>query len=223
MVDSDVLDGRFRILHLMFLLHRLRHRVEFLAHQPLRGCNHQYFLCHPIRHEKKRIWCRSVSHSAYTVMLIPTRPRLAPTVDDQDDGWAIVEGRQALKKNWAKIVYEYTKWCWVFLALTSLVLQATRTIELGNMHELLIDTGELIITIAFDVELILRVIATLPDWRQFFYHGNNWLDLTLAIGSSVIQIPAIHRSSVYRWFTIFQLARFYRVILEVPRMRPLLV
>lgn len=125
--------------------------------------------------------------------------------------------------NLIKIFYEHTRWCWVLLALASLVLQATRTDDSDDIHQQLMSFGELGITIAFDFEIILRVIATLPDWRNFLNHGNNWLDTTLAIGSSIIQIPMIHNSGVYPWFTIFQLARFYRVILEVPRMRPLLV
>jgi len=111
--------------------------------------------------------------------------------------------------------------------------------------------GELVITLLFDVEILIRFLAALPDWRSFFGFsfgtrsgagyaggvgstgsiragatpgaGSNWLDLILAVGSSVIQIPVIRNSEAYPWFTIFQLARFYRVILEVPRMRPLMV
>ena len=83
--------------------------------------------------------------------------------------------------------------------------------------------GEIAITIALDFEIGLRILATLPNWRKFFQHGNNWLDTILAIGSTVIQIPVIRHSDLYAWFTIFQLARFYRVILVVPRMKPLLV
>lgn len=94
---------------------------------------------------------------------------------------------------------------------------------MSESQKLALYYGELGITIAFDIELILRVFATLPHWRTFFQHGNNWLDTILAIGSTVIQLPAIQHSEVYPWFTIFQLARFYRVILVVPRMRPLLV
>lgn len=112
---------------------------------------------------------------------------------------------------------------WVLLALAELVLQASRSVDLEDTHEQIMYWGELAITIAFDLEIVLRVLATLPDWRDFFRHGNNWLDTVLAIGSSVIQIPVILNSEVYPWFTIFQLARFYRVILVVPRMRPLLV
>lgn len=79
------------------------------------------------------------------------------------------------------------------------------------------------LTIVFDIEIFVRVLSYLPDWRAFLGRGQNWLDLTLAIGSSIIQIPVIHNSSIYPWLTIFQLTRFYRVILEIPRMKPLLV
>ncbi|KAF8063493.1 Ion transport protein-domain-containing protein [Lyophyllum atratum] len=148
---------------------------------------------------------------------------LVPINDEQDDGWTTEDGRKPSRANLAKTIYGYTSWCWVFLALTSLVLQATRSVDIDVTHELVMYYGELGITIAFDVEIVLRILATLPDWRSFFSHGNNWLDTILAIGSSIIQIPAIHNSSVYPWFTIFQLARFYRVILVFPRMKPLLL
>jgi len=143
--------------------------------------------------------------------------------DEQDDGWTTVDARQPLRRNFAKMIYSYTHWCWVFLALTSLTLQATRTVNSTFNHKLIMFYGELSITLLFDIEIVLRMLATLPHWRAFFHHGNNWLDLTLAIGSTIIQIPPIYNSPVYPWLTIFQLARFYRVILVVPRMRPLLV
>jgi hypothetical protein len=148
--------------------------------------------------------------------------RLGPVLDDRDEGWA-ADGRHVAKNNGLKVLYQYTRWCWVFLALASLVVQSTRTVDISPLHQTILDKGELAITTLFDIEIIIRVLAELPDWRNFFIHGNNWLDLILAIGSTIIQIPAIHQSNVYPWLTIFQLARFYRVILEVPRMRPLLV
>ncbi|KAF9530724.1 Ion transport protein-domain-containing protein [Crepidotus variabilis] len=149
---------------------------------------------------------------------------LAPIDKEQDDGWAIVDGRKAaIRSNPAKTIYGYTTWIWVLLSLISLVLQATRTVEINKMHERAIHYGEIGITIAFDFEIVLRILATLPEWRTFFQHGNNWLDTVLAIGCSIIEIPVIRRSSVYPWFTILQLARFYRVILVVPRMKPLLL
>ncbi|KAF8646018.1 hypothetical protein AX16_007443 [Volvariella volvacea WC 439] len=144
-----------------------------------------------------------------------------PITDDQaEDSRNDIHTRQ----NFARTFYKYTEWFWVVLALFSLSLQASRTDEdLSDLHEAVLYYGELIITILFDVEIIIRILATLPDWRSFFRQGKNWLDLVLAVGSTIIQIPAIMESEVYPWFTIFQLARFYRFILVVPRMRPLLV
>ncbi|KAF6754799.1 high-affinity cell membrane calcium channel [Ephemerocybe angulata] len=142
---------------------------------------------------------------------------------DGDDGWAVIEGRKSAGSNIVKRLYGYTKWCWVLLALASLALQASRTVDMSENQKLMLFWGELVITFAFDLEIVLRVLATLPDWRTFFQHGNNWLDLFLAIVCSIIQIPVIQASALYPWFTIFQLARFYRVILVVPRMKPLLL
>ncbi|KAK7696443.1 hypothetical protein QCA50_001100 [Cerrena zonata] len=148
---------------------------------------------------------------------------LAPSIDENDEGWAVVDGRRIAKSNRVKDVYESVRWCWVALALASLVLQATRKVEIGATHQEVLDKGELVLTIVFDVEIFIRILAHLPDWRSFFYHGQNWLDLVLAIGSTIIQIPVIHNSTAYPWLTIFQLMRFYRVILEIPRMKPLLL
>ncbi|KAG7087347.1 hypothetical protein E1B28_013323 [Marasmius oreades] len=146
---------------------------------------------------------------------------LPPLPEDQDDEWP--DGRRQKKSNWLKISYYYSKWFWVLLALTSLVLQATRTPDSSDMHQQLMFWGELVITLLFDVEMVWRFLAVLPDWRMFLSRAQNWLDLTLALGSSIIQIPFIRKSTLYPWFTIFQLGRFYRVILIVPRMKPLLL
>jgi len=94
---------------------------------------------------------------------------------------------------------------------------------MSDLHSQILDKSEFALTVAFDIEIILRIAAELPAWRRFFQHGNNWMDLLLAVGSSVIQIPVIHNSELYPWLTIFQLGRFYRVILEFPRMKPLMV
>ncbi|THG95158.1 hypothetical protein EW026_g6441 [Hermanssonia centrifuga] len=148
---------------------------------------------------------------------------LAPVIQDGDDGWTVVDGRRIAKTNRVKEIYENIRWCWVALALASLVLQATRNVDVGPTHQLILNQGELVLTIVFDIEIFIRILAYLPDWRGFLARGQNWLDIVLALGSSIIQIPLIHNSSIYPWLTIFQLARFYRVILEIPRMKPLLL
>lgn len=151
------------------------------------------------------------------------RDSLAPVIQDGDEGWSIVDGRRVARTNRVKEIYESVRWCWVALALASLILQATRNVDVGPTHQKILDKGELILTIVFDIELVIRLVAYLPDWRGFMARGRNWLDFILALGSSIIQIPIVHRSSLYAWLTIFQIGRFYRVILEIPRMKPLLV
>ncbi|KAI0247528.1 Ion transport protein-domain-containing protein [Lactifluus subvellereus] len=163
---------------------------------------------------------REVSHkSAFSAA------PLKPVVDEQDEAWAVgTEGRRrTARRNPVRELYQHVRWCWVALALASLVLQATRDVNISSTHEQILNIGELVLTIAFDIEIAIRLVAHLPDWRGFFIQGNNYLDLVLAIGSTIIQIPVIHDSPAYPWLTIFQLARFYRVILEIPRMRPLLL
>lgn len=143
-------------------------------------------------------------------------------MEEPEEGWSAVTGRH-VGQNHLKVWWSYTRWFWVFLAFASLVVQATATADMSEMHQEIIEITERIITFAFDIEIVVRIATELPEWRNFFQHGNNWLDLILAVGCSVIQIPAIRNSSVYSWLTVFQLARFYRVILVVPRMKPLMV
>lgn len=86
------------------------------------------------------------------------------------------------------------------------------------------DNLELAFTLAFDVEIVVRIIGHLPDWKAFFTSGyHNTFDLVLAVVTTIIQIPPIPSTNVYDWLTIFQLMRWYRVVVVVPRMRPLLV
>ncbi|TFK51284.1 hypothetical protein OE88DRAFT_1800091 [Heliocybe sulcata] len=147
---------------------------------------------------------------------------VGPVMSEQDEDWQDGKGRTS-KPNVLKEIYEYIRWCWVALALASLILQATRTTTVGQTHQAVLEKGELALTIVFDAEIFIRFFAEFPHWRNFFSSGSNWLDTVLAVGSTIIQIPVVHNSGVYPWLTIFQILRFYRVILEVPRMRPLLL
>lgn len=82
-------------------------------------------------------------------------------------------------------------------------------------------SSELGVTIALDIEIILRIMA---DWRQFHKSKRNLVDLALAIITTVIQIPVIKRSGQpYAWLTIFQIIRIYRVVLAVEMTRTLIV
>lgn len=144
-------------------------------------------------------------------------------VTSQDDEYGVLDGRAVVGESALKQWYDRTKWIWVLFALTSVVLQATRSADSSPEHLRVLVFGEVALTFLFDIDIIWRFLSYLPRWRDFGIHLSNWFDLILAIANTVIQLPVIRNSTVYPWLTIFQLARFYRVILEVPRMRPLLV
>ena len=94
---------------------------------------------------------------------------------------------------------------------------------MSMIHQEIIDITACIVTFAFGVEIVIHVTVEFPAWRSFFQHSSNLLDLILAIQCSIIQIPVIHDLSVYSCLMIFQLARFYHMILVVPWMRLLIV
>lgn len=120
-------------------------------------------------------------------------------------------------------VMDKTRLVWVAAALTGVAVQATRTSTMSAAQLATLSTTELCFTIAFGVEIVLRALATLPDWRSMFDSAENIADLFLALVTSLLQISAIKNSTAYRWLTIFQIARFYRVVLAIPRTRRLLV
>lgn len=71
------------------------------------------------------------------------------------------------------------------------------------------------------IEILLRFVA---DWRNFYKSKRNWVDLSLAVITAVIQLPPIHSSGqIYAWLTVFQIMRIYRVVLAVSVTRDLLV
>lgn len=128
-----------------------------------------------------------------------------------------------------KRVWGYTKYLWLAVIVADLAIQATRASDATDVDANKRDSLELYITIALDAEMGLRFVSYLldDDWRSFWAPGvqgtRNKADTFLAVITTIIQIPAIRRSAVYPWLTIFQLQRFYRVIVAVPRMERLLL
>ena len=123
------------------------------------------------------------------------------------------------KKFWG-----YTKYLWILAIVADVGLQASRATYMSPRELRARDRGELYFTIAFDFEILMRFLAFVldGDWRSFVKSKQNRTDLVLAVLTSIIQIPVIKNSSVYPWLTALQLARFYRVIAAVPRMKVLL-
>ncbi|GAA5899990.1 hypothetical protein JCM8208_005559 [Rhodotorula glutinis] len=120
-------------------------------------------------------------------------------------------------------LYSKTRLVWPALIVASVALQADRDFEMDPRKSTRYEWIELAFTLALDVEIAIRLFASLPDWRSFFAGNANRVDSFLAIVTTFIQLPFIFHSPAYAWLTFFQIARFYRVVLAIPRMRRLLV
>ena len=118
--------------------------------------------------------------------------------------------------------YYRTQLVWVACVVVDVALLATRSYDMSQDWADLLVRAELAFTLVFDLEMVVRFVAYLPDWRGFVLQSSNVADLLLALATTIIQIPAIRNSLVYPWLTAFQIARFYRVIVAIPRMRKLL-
>ncbi|WWC70741.1 uncharacterized protein I206_104692 [Kwoniella pini CBS 10737] len=138
-----------------------------------------------------------------------------------DPQWA-AENKKRKMHNKVLSLYGRTEIFWVVLVLADMVAQGTKTSGSSDSTLQLLKNLEIAFTLAFDLEILIRIIGHLPDWRSFFLSGRNCFDLFLAVACSIIQIPVIARGGIYPWLTIFQLLRWYRVILAFPRMKPLL-
>ena len=120
-----------------------------------------------------------------------------------------------------KILYAKTYWLWILIIVFGLVVQCLRSSNMGPDRADFIMNTETVVTFVLLLEIVLRFAS---DWRNFFYSRRNWVDLALAIVTSVIQIPQIRNSGqAYAWLTFFQIARVYRVVLAFRVTRDLIM
>ncbi|KAI4729071.1 hypothetical protein E4T49_03176 [Aureobasidium sp. EXF-10728] len=114
-----------------------------------------------------------------------------------------------------------TQWIWIAVITYGLIVQCLRSAYMSPSRAEFLSSSELGVTIALDIEIILRFMA---DWRRFHKSKRNLVDLALAIITTVIQIPVIkHSGQPYAWLTFFQIIRIYRVVLAVEITRTLIL
>nr|CAG8520308.1 3794_t:CDS:10 [Entrophospora candida] len=157
------------------------------------------------------------SHSAFTLS------KSTPVLLDDAEGWKLQDGKKTIKPNMLNRIMRETKYIWVFFIFIDLFIMAFRRNNDDGAKTEVIDRAELVFTIIFSVEILLRFFSYFPKLRLFFDKWANIVDLTLVIITLVIQIPFIKNSPVYVYMTVFQIARIYRVVIAVPRLRSLLV
>lgn len=181
-------------------------------------------------------------HSAFTAS------RGKPVLADAAEGWSIGQGGTGKSRSKSTIlanIVRYTKPFWVFLVAIDLIVMGLKNNDMtdeqleviGNYSyatfslcisliivDIYIDTAELVFSLAFLIEIILRFFAEFPHWRKFFHSKTNRTDLLIAVVTCIIRIPPIHDNRpVYAWLTGFQVLRIYRVVLSIPRIRTLSV
>ena len=141
-----------------------------------------------------------------------------------DDATLTVEEEEHLppkKKTAIKRAFDRTYWFWIAIILVSLIVQCVRSADSSQQTVDAIEDTEIAITALLFTEMILRVVT---DLRNFHRSPRNWVDLALAIVTTVILIPPIRYSGQpYAWLTFFQIVRIYRVVLAVPITRDLIM
>ena len=132
----------------------------------------------------------------------------------------IEEEEEIPKTSRLKRAYERTDWLWIVTILFDLAVMCLRSSDMSNSRRLFIDNTETTVTCVLVFEILLRFIT---DWRNFHKSQRNWIDLSLAIITAIIQMPHIHNSGeAYNWLTFFQIIRIYRVVLAVSLTRELI-
>ncbi|CAI5758731.1 unnamed protein product [Candida verbasci] len=104
----------------------------------------------------------------------------------------------------------------VIAVFVSLFVQCFRSYYMSETRRHVIYRFESGFTAVFLAEIIIRFLIHLPHWRLFFQSKRNIFDLFLAIITSIIILgPVKNRlGHAYYWLTVFQLMRFYRVVLS---------
>jgi hypothetical protein len=69
-------------------------------------------------------------------------------------------------------------------------------VSIGPSNQQIFDIGELVITVTFDVEIAICLIAHLSEWHGFFVQGT-YLVFVLTIGSMVIQFPIVYHMLLF--------------------------
>ena len=140
------------------------------------------------------------------------------TIDEHDH--LIEEEEEIPKTSRLKRAYERTDWLWIVIILFDLAVMCLRSSDMSNSRRLFIDNTETTVTCVLVFEILLRFIT---DWRNFHKSQRNWIDLSLAIITAIIQMPHVHNSGeAYNWLTFFQIIRIYRVVLAVSLTRELI-
>lgn len=115
---------------------------------------------------------------------------------------------------WLRTYYKLD-WIFVIVVMLSLFAQCFRSFTMSETKRQSLYRIEAAFTSVFAGEIVLCFIAHIPNWRLFFASKRNCVNLFLAIVTGLIIIGPVKEKLgwAYYWLTIFQLLRFYRVVM----------
>ncbi|KAI9485974.1 MAG: Ion transport protein-domain-containing protein [Benjaminiella poitrasii] len=164
-------------------------------------------------------------HSAFTSS--KARPILADT-KEEEGAWAFSEqddnqAKKVKSRSTLALIVKYMKPFWILLVVVDLFCMASKNVNMSEAEMAALNLAETTFTLAFLFEILLRMINQRKNLKAFFEDKFNFTDFFIALITSIIQIPPIHRNEfVYVWFTGFQVLRIYRLVVSVPRLRKLM-
>lgn len=122
---------------------------------------------------------------------------------------ALIQKRKYLR------LYYRAEYPIVLLIAGGLIIQCLRTATMPRQRAHFLYRCEAVLTGILLLEILLRFALYLPHWKIFFKSKINCVDLGLAVITSIIIIGPVKESlgHAYYWLTVFQIARFYRVVL----------
>ena len=126
------------------------------------------------------------------------------------------------EKQWLRFYYKF-EFLFIACIAVNMFVQCFRSYDMSEDTRFILSRFEVAFTIVFMAEIIVRFLVHLPHWKLFFAFKRNWVDLILALGSVIIAIGPVKRKlgHAYFWLTVFQILRFYRVVLATPFTRTL--
>ncbi|CEP08594.1 hypothetical protein [Parasitella parasitica] len=147
-------------------------------------------------------------HSAFTNST--AKPVLA---DANEEGmWAYSEHNEAQSKQLNKnsplaLIVQYMNPFWIFLVAVDLLCMASKNNDMSYEELAALNMAETIFSIAFLVEILVRMLNQRKDLKGFFKSKMNSTDLLIAVITCIIQIPLIQKNVL---------------VVAVPRLRKLM-
>lgn len=121
-----------------------------------------------------------------------------------------------------RIYYKF-EFVFIIVIIMAMFTQCFRKYGMDDHRRHLLYRFECAYTIILLAEILIRFALHLPHWRLFFVSNRNCFDLFLAVFTFIIIIEPVKEKlgQGYYWLTVFQLMRFYRVVLATSITRDL--